>query len=740
MSRRWRRIAAHVIIVTLTTAMALISPPAIAVAAPSIDQQQTTIDNSVGAMAVGGSSEQKLAQIVTAGVMGDLVQIDLPAACTSSADLTIEIRNVGSDGKPGTTVLATETIAGSTIPAFYPAPASFRSFALSSPPNFAAGTKFSIVLTSNGTTVGSNCAVFQGPVGDPYSGGDLYFDARPNAPGWLRNCDSVSTPRCDMPFRTWVEPTGADLSITKTLMNSQNLNVFATQTWGYQIDVANSGPETATSVTVVDTLPANVTFAGASTGCVHSSGVVTCTLASLAVGSSAQAFIFVTFNNAGSYTNGATVSATQADPDTSDNSTSHTQQALPAADLSINELDAQVFVSPAAVEPGGTVTYDATIKNNGPDAAGDVVLIQTIPSGSSFVSITSPDTIFCGSAGTTNPNEYGCRFVGPVAVGAKRSMTVTITAPTVSTGVESTFEVGHNSGLILDPQTFNDSVTVPLWVVAESAQQSVGAGGTVTTETEGDGATFEDPIETSVKAPAAGNVSITEQPMQASAPTSWTLLGAEVVVSAPAGTADNPIQLMIRLDASFVSGYTASQIDVIRNNDFNNPVPNCSAPTPPTLPSSTTPMSPTPWCVYSRQTLSDGDVEIVVLTTQASVWNLGVHEGLEFGGFQTPTSGSRKAGSALPIRFTLFSDGEPLVDSDLNVIRALSSRETSCETGAPIGAATPAKLIGSGLHFDIDTNSYGIEWKTDSAWKGTCRELILQLIDGSEHALEVRFK
>lgn len=741
MSRRWRRVAAYVNTVTLTLAIGAFAPPQPALAAPAVDQQQLTIDTTVGGLAIGGSSTQKLAQTVTSGAAGDLVQVDLPAACTTNADLNIAIHNVAADGSPGTVVLASTTITGSTIPAFYPSPVTFRSFTFTSPATLSVGQQFAIVLTSTATSTTENCATFQGPVGDSYTGGDDYFDALPNAPGWLHNCGEFPSARCDLPFRTWVEPppapTGADLSITKTLVNPSNLNVFAGTDQTYQLTVANAGPSLATGVTLVDTLPANVTLVQAHPACVNAAGTLTCTLgpglANLAAGSSFSIFIQVKFNNAGSYTNTASVSANEADPNASNNTSSHTQQVLPTADLIIT----QIFV-PGTADPGQTVVYDSYLENQGPDAAGKVVLLQKIPSGSTFVSISSPDTTICGQG--TNADEYGCQFAS-IPVNGTRSMTVTITVPTTPQKLTNTFAATHvMPPLIYDPPA-GSSLTFPTWVVDESNQQAVGAGGIATTDTENDGATADDPVETTVQPSTAGTVSISEEAQNGPAgATQWTFLGIEVVISAPAGTAAAPLALIFRIDSSFLFGLAPGQVDVWRNYG-TTPVPDCQQPVYPATPSTSTPISPDP-CVWNRTTLSDGDLEIIVFSSQASVWAFAVHDAFEFGGFELPMDSPRKAGAVLPVKFRLSSGGEAVADPGLDVLVAGSpdSRAVSCENGAALGTWGPMTIIGRGLHFDPETNVYSVNWKTDKSWSGTCRELRLALIDGSEHTAIVEFR
>src|SRR6266478_2181008 len=139
-------------------------------AAPVIDQEQPVIDPSVGGVAIGGSSQEKLAQVVTVGLPGLLREVRFPLAC-GSGDLVVEIQGVVA-GTPNGVVLTSETIPGSSLPSVG---AVFRSLLLSAPVSFSAGDVFAIILRSTG-----ECGVFQGPIGDSYAGGNAFFDARPN--------------------------------------------------------------------------------------------------------------------------------------------------------------------------------------------------------------------------------------------------------------------------------------------------------------------------------------------------------------------------------------------------------------------------------------------------------------------------------------------------------------------------------------------------------------------------------
>ena len=103
----------------------------------------------------------------------------------------------------------------------------------------------------------------------------------------------------------------ANLSIAKSgspnpLPLGQNLT--------YQITVTNNGPDPATNVILTDTLPPNVDFISASSGCGQIAGIVTCDLGTLAPNDIAIVTIVVKPNKTGSFTNTATVTSIQSPP------------------------------------------------------------------------------------------------------------------------------------------------------------------------------------------------------------------------------------------------------------------------------------------------------------------------------------------------------------------------------------------------------------------------------------------
>jgi len=163
-----------------------------------VDQQQPVIDVAAGPLAVGGASEQVLAQVVTVGLGGPLAAVRLPVAC-SVGDLVVEIRGVTA-GLPNAAVMTSQAVAGADLPPFFPDPPAFRTIVFSVPVSFAAGDQLAIVLRSAGT-----CSLAPGPAYDAYAGGSAYFDSRPNPPGVWVPLSIGPAAGDDLPFETLVQ-------------------------------------------------------------------------------------------------------------------------------------------------------------------------------------------------------------------------------------------------------------------------------------------------------------------------------------------------------------------------------------------------------------------------------------------------------------------------------------------------------------------------------------------------------
>ena len=93
----------------------------------------------------------------------------------------------------------------------------------------------------------------------------------------------------------------------------------------YTLTVVNNGPATAAGVTLTQPVPAGTTFIWTTPNCGQAAGTVTCNLGSLAAGAGVRAKIVVRPPAAGSVTNTATVTASQPDPNSTNNTVSATR-------------------------------------------------------------------------------------------------------------------------------------------------------------------------------------------------------------------------------------------------------------------------------------------------------------------------------------------------------------------------------------------------------------------------------
>ena len=110
-----------------------------------------------------------------------------------------------------------------------------------------------------------------------------------------------------------------------------------------------------------------------------------------------------------------------------------------------------------------------------------------------------------------------------------------------------------------------------------------------------------------------------------------------------------------------------------------------------------------------------------------------------FAGFFQPVDNGAlnvaQAGSAIPVKFTLGGD------QGLSITGAGYARSVlvPCLSSLPTDAIEQTvTACGSSLSFG--DGQYVYVWKTDKAWAGTCRQLVVKLSDNTEHRANFRFK
>jgi len=102
-----------------------------------------------------------------------------------------------------------------------------------------------------------------------------------------------------------------------------------------------------------------------------------------------------------------------------------------------------------------------------------------------------------------------------------------------------------------------------------------------------------------------------------------------------------------------------------------------------------------------------------------------------------PAVNKVKAGSGVPIKFSLNGDYGLNILADGYPV----SQEIDCNSGLPLADTEETGTAGrSSLSYDQDLDQYKYVWKTNKSWKGSCRQLIVQLIDDSSHYANFKFK
>jgi predicted extracellular nuclease len=101
-----------------------------------------------------------------------------------------------------------------------------------------------------------------------------------------------------------------------------------------------------------------------------------------------------------------------------------------------------------------------------------------------------------------------------------------------------------------------------------------------------------------------------------------------------------------------------------------------------------------------------------------------------------PTVNTVKAGSTVPVRFSLSGDQ----GLEILALGYPASFAFPCDADPPSDPLEETVGPGnSSLSYDPLTDTYTYPWKTQKSWANTCRRLVVGLADGSFHYAEFRF-
>ncbi|HEY2325816.1 MAG TPA: hypothetical protein VGJ82_23370, partial [Thermoanaerobaculia bacterium] len=251
----------------------------------------------------------------------------------------------------------------------------------------------------------------------------------------------------------------ADLSITK----SGPTNANAGSNIVYTINFTNAGPSPATNVVITDPTPVGLAFLSNSGACTTP---FPCNIGTLTSGQSGS--ITSTYTVPAGYTgvsisNTASISATENDPNTGDNSSTANTTVAQPADVSISKT------GPTSASPGSNVTYTITVVNSGPSSAGSVVVSDPTPAGLTFVSNT-------GACTSAFPCSLGTMTAGQIA-----TINATFSIPANFAGTFTTNTATVSSGAT-DPNSGNNTASATT-SLAPQADVSVVKSGPASTTT-----------------------------------------------------------------------------------------------------------------------------------------------------------------------------------------------------------------------------------------------------------------
>lgn len=262
----------------------------------------------------------------------------------------------------------------------------------------------------------------------------------------------------------------ADLSVTKagpaSAISGNNIT--------YTLSVTNNGPIFDSNVVLTETVPANTTFVsetqtsgpafGASAPPAGGPGTITNSIASLSAGATAK-FVIVVHVNSNAPNHSDIVNTEQAsgslfDPNTANNTaTAHTTAITPTADLAITGS-----VTPRVLKTGGSgpIVHTLVVTNNGPDAASNVSLIETIPIGVGLAGETHPAGWSRTGPGLSN---FGILTfsIASLAAGASATFTIVVKAPPLPAGTQLVDQAIVGS-ITFDPSFQNNGITFDMQV------------------------------------------------------------------------------------------------------------------------------------------------------------------------------------------------------------------------------------------------------------------------------------
>ena len=371
----------------------------------------STVTWDLGTVAVGGS-----------------VSVTLTAKGTQTGDQVINYRAASDEGLSASTTTTTEVIPGGLeLTKTGPATAAIGSQATYNIEVLSTGTGantlvrlvdtvptgMSFVSSDPASTrVGSQVTIALGTL-NPDDRSTVTIVLRADQTGdWTNQATVTSAEGATDSAEATTTVVQPVLALTKSGPATALLNA----NFDYTITVTNNGDGDATGATVVDTLPAGLTYVSSDPAGTASGSTVTWNVGELAPDDSATVTLTVRGTAGGAKVNVATASS---------GGNSFQPEARATTTILVPDITVEKAGRPAMFV-GNQVTYTLTASNSGDAALTGVTITDTIPTGMSYVT-SSP-------AGTVSEDGAQVSWsVGNLAVDAETSVTVTLRGDQVGT-------------------------------------------------------------------------------------------------------------------------------------------------------------------------------------------------------------------------------------------------------------------------------------------------------------------
>jgi len=291
--------------------------------------------------------------------------------------------------------------------------------------------------------------------------------------------------------------------------------------------VTNLGPSTASGPSFTETVPTNTTvgatfvaplgwLCNSLTAGSPAGTVLTCTISSLAAGGTATFPLVLNVNSgtaAGTLISAtADVTSTTPDPNSVNNESTATTTVATAGQ---SDLAVTSSALPNPVTQGNNITYTQAVTNNGPAAATVATFTDTIPAGTTFVSLPQPANWTCSTPAVGGTGTVSCTLNAGqnIAVGASVNfpLVVNVNLATASGAtITNTANINVPCSSVADPNCANNSASTSV-IVASPSQADVAIVKTASPEPVNQGTNLTYTLAVSNNGPAvANNVNVSD--------------------------------------------------------------------------------------------------------------------------------------------------------------------------------------------------------------------------------------